>query len=126
MGATEEQISFLSQAGVTHVSYILLIFSAAFLMFLFVNVLLHIYAQACIPLRSDNSSSSAPEGGIQLPVTPLHTQHSRSRQQDLERARAAEEYELDGLMSEDEEERPSSADGVSEDSGSGRRKEALD
>jgi hypothetical protein len=34
MGATEEQMQLLSDASVTHVSYVLIIFSIAFLMFL--------------------------------------------------------------------------------------------
>lgn len=34
MGATEEQMALLSDAGVTHVSYILILYSIAFLMFL--------------------------------------------------------------------------------------------
>lgn len=34
MGATEEQMALLSSKSVTHVSYILLIFSVAFLLFL--------------------------------------------------------------------------------------------
>lgn len=34
MGATEEQMIMLSAAGVSHVAYILIIFSIAFLLFL--------------------------------------------------------------------------------------------
>jgi len=34
MGATEEQMVLLSAAGVTHVSYILILYSVAFLLFL--------------------------------------------------------------------------------------------
>ncbi len=34
MGATEEQMQLLADAGVTHVSYVLLLFSVAFLLFL--------------------------------------------------------------------------------------------
>jgi len=34
MGATEEQMLLLSNAGVTHVSYILILYSIAFLLFL--------------------------------------------------------------------------------------------
>lgn len=140
MGATEEQIAILSSQGVTHVSYILLIFSAAFLLFLFVNVLVHVYAQSTQPLdldglskRSDDSDELHSEeyrhreGGIKLPATPL----AARRKRDLDRARQAEEFELQGLIEEgaDVEEgdvaEGSSRDGgsSSEDSGSGRRKE---
>jgi hypothetical protein len=34
MGATEEQMQILSDAGVTHVSYVLILYSIAFLLFL--------------------------------------------------------------------------------------------
>ncbi|EGE03923.1 integral membrane protein [Trichophyton equinum CBS 127.97] len=44
MGATEEQMQLLHDAGVGHVSYLLILYSLACLLFLFVNVLLHIYA----------------------------------------------------------------------------------
>jgi hypothetical protein len=44
MGATEEQMEFISDSGVSHVSYVLVIYSFAFLMFLFTNMLLHLYA----------------------------------------------------------------------------------
>lgn len=37
-------MSYLSGAHVTHVSYILILFSLSFLLYLFVNILLHIYA----------------------------------------------------------------------------------
>ena len=34
MGATEEQMKLLNDAGVTHVSYVLILFSIAFILFL--------------------------------------------------------------------------------------------
>ena len=34
MGATEEQMKLLSEGGVTHVSYVLILYSFAFLLFL--------------------------------------------------------------------------------------------
>lgn len=34
MGATEEQMQLLSDAGVTHVAYVLILFSVAFILFL--------------------------------------------------------------------------------------------
>ncbi|KAK5077212.1 hypothetical protein LTR64_005306 [Lithohypha guttulata] len=54
MGATEEQMAFLSAANVTHVSYILILYSVAFLLYLFVNILLHIYAQHTWPDDESN------------------------------------------------------------------------
>jgi hypothetical protein len=127
MGATEEQIAVLAHLGVTHVSYILLIFSASFLLFLFVNVLLHIYTQSAMPIDGKRGDVTGPEGGIRLPASPADPRHQRTRQRDAARAKAAEEFELEGLISEEEEEedqgQSSSRDAESEDSGSGRRKE---
>ena len=130
MGATEEQIAVLSALGVTHVAYILLLFSVAFLLFLFVCILLHIYAQATWPIDPSKGSSESYKvnGGIQLPDTPINVKPSLrrvlERERDVERARAVEEFELEGLMSEEEDEnRAEGSAGGSEDSGSGRRKE---
>lgn len=34
MGATEEQMQLLNDAGITHVSYVLILYSVAFILFL--------------------------------------------------------------------------------------------
>lgn len=99
MGATEEQMQLISDAGISHVSYVLVLYSFAFLIFLFVNMLLHLYAV----------NSEAPvvppkdvEQPARIPRMNGHTRGSDSRQ-----IRDAEEFELEGLMSEDEPESPS-------------------
>ena len=43
MGATSEQMTFIDESSMDHVSYILVLLSVACIVFLFVNVLLHIY-----------------------------------------------------------------------------------
>ena len=147
MGATEEQMQLLSDANVTHVSYILILYSISFLLYLFVNVLLHIYAthtwgddesngrrteatnalaaqkqgsrttfahsratSVAPPLAASyydapspdadtvmNGSASGPGNGkIRLP-RPHRTTPSQQ-------VRDAEEFELEGLMSDDEDE----------------------
>lgn len=97
MGATEEQMQMLSDGGVTHVSYIFILYSLAFLMFLFVNMLLRLYTYYA---DSDpNSKSIDPEysqvNGSNRMNTHVHT-HSQQ-------IRDAEEFELDGLMTDDED-----------------------
>lgn len=93
MGATEEQMQLLTDAGITHVSYILILYSFAFLMFLLTNMLLHLYAV--------NSSPPVPPKDIEeprrIPSINGHTRNTDSRQ-----IRDAEEFELEGLMSEDD------------------------
>ena len=98
MGATEEHIALLAAQHVTHVSYILLIFSAAFLLFLFVCVLLHLYAQSAWPLSPDGTKASRingrgkrrgrrngeeeddeEAGGIKLPDTPVDGEQRERR-----------------------------------------------
>ncbi|KAI9807273.1 MAG: hypothetical protein M1833_000016 [Piccolia ochrophora] len=93
MGATEEQMVLVAGAGVSHVSYILVLYSFAFLFFLFVNMLLHLYAvNAASPTQKP------------LPPVPLGNGHARgTRQADARRARDAEEFELEGLISEEED-----------------------
>lgn len=43
MGATSEQMTLIDESSMDHVSYILVLLSVACVVFLFVNVLLHIY-----------------------------------------------------------------------------------
>ncbi|GAM86878.1 hypothetical protein ANO11243_048980 [Dothideomycetidae sp. 11243] len=114
MGATEEQMQMLSDAHVTHVSYILILYSVAFVLFLFVNVLLRIYSSSAASERQVKlgSSSSEEEG------TPMLNGHAMNGSASAH-ARRPEEFELEGLMSDEERER----DSDDRDSGTGRRKE---
>lgn len=58
MGATEEQMEFLSAAGVTHVSYILILYSISFLLYLFVNIILYLYASHTWPDDESNGQNA--------------------------------------------------------------------
>jgi hypothetical protein len=49
----------LSDADVTHVSYILILYSVAFLLYLFVNILLYVYASHAWPDDESNGVRSA-------------------------------------------------------------------
>ncbi|EEH36166.1 hypothetical protein PAAG_00489 [Paracoccidioides lutzii Pb01] len=108
MGATEEQMEFLSNVGISHVSYILIIYSIAFLLFLFVNVLIHIYAIHAWPQtakyndRRPVSDHSVPNGRTSnsFPVSGLHAGsngHILSQTQ-AQHIHDAEEFELEGLI----------------------------
>jgi len=93
MGATEEQMQLISDAGITHVSYILVLYSFAFLVFLFTNMLLHLYTV--------NTHPAAPAKDTAAPArVPRMNGHSRNT--DSRQIRDAEEFELEGLMSDDE------------------------
>ena len=89
-------MALLSAAHVSHVSYILLLYSISFLLFLFVCMLLHLYATHAWPIEPKTSAASRRGGanGVNGHVV------------DPRRVRDAEEFELEGLMSEDEEESP--------------------
>jgi hypothetical protein len=147
MGATEEQMQLLADNNVTHVSYILILYSVAFLMYLFVNILLHIYAVATWPDDESNGVLAArashgplpPQRGLSIGGLPAQKlapsgMHSRKpsaltysdappmtmqmngvarhvparmprhRATDSQQVRDAEEFELEGLMSDDEPE----------------------
>lgn len=86
MGATEEQMQILSDAGITHVSYVLALYSLAFLLFLFTNILLHFYAvnSKLEVLTRDQE------------ILPLNRQRDKSRSHLSD----AEEFELEDLMEE--------------------------
>ncbi|RDW95018.1 hypothetical protein BP5796_00781 [Coleophoma crateriformis] len=102
MGATEQQTQLISDAGISHVSYILVLYSFAFLVFLFVNMLLHLYSVNSGPPAVPPKDVEEPERPERIPRQNGHTRGTDSRQ-----IRDAEEFELEGLMSEDEPESPS-------------------
>jgi hypothetical protein len=116
MGATEEQMLMLHNAGVTHVAYVLILYSIAFLVFLckilpgpnyflkkiinlrlpVVNVLLHIYAVHAWP----NSESTTQDGPVYSNLNGNVNGRARSNSQQIQDAEA---FELHGLISDDEE-----------------------
>lgn len=126
-------MKLLSDAHVTHVSYILILYSVAFLLYLFVNVLLHIYAVHAWPDSNSNgrresrllsrslSRSASAAGGLLPPriLKPLSNlangggmngtrpdskvRMPRHRQTDSQHIRDAETFELEGLISDVED-----------------------
>ncbi|KAI0157218.1 hypothetical protein GGR57DRAFT_59813 [Xylariaceae sp. FL1272] len=81
MGATEEQMELISNSGIDHVAYILILYSLAALLFLFTLMLIHVYdSNAAAPLPH---KEMGPSGHVPL--------------------RDAQEFELEGLMSDDED-----------------------
>ncbi|PYH88447.1 hypothetical protein BO71DRAFT_403848 [Aspergillus ellipticus CBS 707.79] len=112
MGATEEQMQLLNDAGITHVSYVLILYSIAFVLFLFVNVLLHIYAvhawpeSAKAPSRPSTEDAGEGSSGYRPPRSQpnghLTNGHARSASE-ARHLHDAEEFELQGLISDEEE-----------------------
>lgn len=115
MGATEEQLEMLSNHNVTHVSYILILYSVAFMLYLFVNILLHIYAVHTWPEDVDTEQRSSSRGES---ATKRHSNtpgmngsaHGngklklpKHRPTDSQQVRDAEEFELEGLISDADE-----------------------
>lgn len=119
MGATEEQMHFLASGHVTHVSYILILYSIAFILFLcesasvpltclpqannhsVVNMLLHIYAVHAWP-ESAVSPTTA-EGSQRAQPSSLPNGHARTLSES-QRIQDAEAFELQGLISDEENE----------------------
>ena len=91
----------VAAAGLDHVAYILILYSFAFLMFLFVCMLIHLYDRVANPL-----DGLAPKDGGEdaSGTTGLANGHAR-RAGGVEdrRVRDAEEFELEGLMSDDDD-----------------------
>ncbi len=130
MGATEEQMRLLSDADVTHVSYILILYSIAFLLYLFVNILLYVYASHAWP--EDESNGVRPSHHrVQSMAGPSHSRKlsvlnnlngtvaggangsarpPRRRDPENQQVRDAEEFELEGLISEGEDDDSPRAD----------------
>ncbi|OAL51001.1 hypothetical protein IQ07DRAFT_508243 [Pyrenochaeta sp. DS3sAY3a] len=100
MGATEEQMQLLSDAHVTHVSYVLILFSIAFLLFLFVNMLVHLYAVHAWDENSKSDTEAPRTNGLANGHANGHPNgYARANQ----RVRDAEEFELGGLDSDEDD-----------------------
>ncbi|KAI1329016.1 hypothetical protein F5Y16DRAFT_397731 [Xylariaceae sp. FL0255] len=87
MGATEEQMDLVNQSGIDHVAYILILYSLAALLFLFTLMLINLYDTNAPP---DVPAKDLPAARFNGNV-PL---------------REAQEFELEGLMSDDEDAHP--------------------
>ncbi len=88
----------VSNSGLDHVAYILILYSLAFLLFLFVNMLIHVYDRAANANGSSKKINNEQMNG-----------HARNESRQI---RDAEEFELDGLMSEDEDEEHAARKGL--------------
>ncbi|ETS76212.1 hypothetical protein PFICI_11599 [Pestalotiopsis fici W106-1] len=88
MGATEEQMALVAASSMDHVSYILILYSLAFLVFLFTMMLISLYdrnANPVDPAKTAVNGRLGPRLNGHVPV------------------RDAQEFELEGLMSDDED-----------------------
>lgn len=95
MGASEEQLAILAANHITHVSYVLTLYSVAFLLFIFVAMQLHIYASSARPIDESNSRTIGFKD--EVAVSGGMNGHAGNRIRD------AEEFELEGLMSDDDD-----------------------
>lgn len=90
MGATEQQMSLIDGSSMDVISYILILYSLAFLVFLFANMLIHLYDRLSNPPLDTKGFTNG------------HT-HLNGRAVEDGHIRAAEEFELDGLSTDDED-----------------------
>ena len=91
MGATEEQMALVADSGMDHIAYILILFSLASLLFLFTLMLLHLYdvnANRDSIHKPADTGRLGPRIGGKVPI------------------REANEFALEGLMSDDEDGHP--------------------
>lgn len=88
MGATEEQMALVDASPMDHVSYILILYSLAFLVFLVTMMLINLYDRNANPADDAKPVANGrlgPRLNGHIPV------------------RDAQEFELEGLMSDDED-----------------------
>ncbi|KAI1114291.1 hypothetical protein F5Y14DRAFT_189441 [Nemania sp. NC0429] len=91
MGATEEQMELVASSSMDHVSYILILYSLAALLFLFTLMLVQIYDSNTGPALAKKEGDAERLGPRLSGNVPV---------------RDAQEFELEGLMSDDEDESP--------------------
>ncbi|XWX00178.1 hypothetical protein V2A60_008198 [Cordyceps javanica] len=88
MGATEEQMHLVDSSGMDGVAYSLILYSLAFMVFLFANMLIHLYDR----LSTTEEVHKYSNGHI----------HLNGGAHEQGRLRDAEEFELEGLSDEEE------------------------
>lgn len=88
MGSNGEQMDLVSESGMDGVAYILILYSLAFMAFLFITVLISVYDCAMAP---DSPDKEVPEGRL------------GPRLNGAVPVRDAQEFELEGLMSDDDD-----------------------
>ena len=91
MGLNEEQMYLLDRSGMDYSTYVLILFSLAFMIFVFVSMLINVYDSASAPDAPHKESSEGRLGPRLNGTVPV---------------RDAQEFELEGLMSEDEDDGP--------------------
>jgi len=115
-------MQLVSDAGFTHVAYVLILYSISFILYLFVNVLLHLYAVYTWPDDESNgarnnrsvsrSASAVPSPGAAKRISSVAGMNGsanrsarmpRHRTTDSQQLRDAEEFELEGLISDGDE-----------------------
>ncbi|KAG6357170.1 hypothetical protein INS49_015047 [Diaporthe citri] len=94
MGATEEQMHLVNSSGIDAVAYVLILYSLAFLVFLFTNVLVHIYDRSVNLNGHTKGINGHAHGSNGHTLAPAQER----------RLRDAEEFELDDIMSDEDEE----------------------
>lgn len=100
-------MALMAAANVSHVAYTLLLYGASFLLFLFVCMLLQLYATHAYPVASKRDPDVI-EDGRGLDGSSGHVLGERLGNGHATRiASDAEEFELEGLMSDDDEGDPS-------------------
>lgn len=112
-------MALISDANITHVSYVLVLYSFAFIVFLFVNMLLHLYAVNVAPAVPPKDVVPNGNGEARQPRLPRMNGH---RPTDSRQIRDAEEFELAGLMS-DAEDGEAEAEGMASPSTLGKNSE---
>lgn len=98
MSATEEQMIMVANSDMDHVAYLLIIFSLAFLVFLFASMLIGMWDRLAHPDGPDGEDGPANRGGYQ----GLNGHRHPTAAEEGRAARDAEEFELGGLSSDDE------------------------
>jgi hypothetical protein len=92
-------MALMAGSGIDHVAYILILYSLASLLFLFTLALIHVYDRA-------------------NPITKQPVANGHARGGEEARLRDANEFELDGLVSDDEDEERAARRKLLKDDGS--------
>jgi hypothetical protein len=105
MGANEEQIQLLVSAKIDHVSYSLIIYSIAFVVYFCISLSYVLIAVVLYLIRLYTvTGRNASDSGIpKYPNGNLTNGHTRMTSMEQRRARDVEEFELGALLDEEDD-----------------------
>lgn len=119
-------MALVAGSSMDPISYILILYSLAFLLFLFVNMLIHVYDRSAnADLLAAKARANPPNHRVPPALQARGLNGSASAAAERRQVRDAEEFELDGLVSDEEDEEHAARKKLLQDDGNDAEERGL-